>query len=609
VERLFQNRNFHFASVVLTVVLCFVCIRPLKSPWHPFIAGDGLGYYSYLPAKFIHNDPQLDFKWFNRVHNTNYIYSAFDNPEDNLLVAYGDKRINKYYQGLSFLWMPFFIAGHLAAKVLHYTPDGFSPPYQATMALASVFYLLLGLFFLHRLLLAMGHRLWIASLTVLLVFSGTYLFNYALFANTLSHSYSFTFVTGFFYYSFLFFHRTDKKLQFFLMALFCLVISFCIRPLTVLSILALPAFYKKGCSLTSIVKGTLAEKFRWMHLLLVLLSVAALSWQFSLNYIQTGSLFSYTYTDEKFNFSDARFGDALLSYHMGLFVYVPLFFFAMLGFSFIREKRQWLLPVLFFGLLFVYSAWWYWPITKRAMIDFYAIPAIGLASFLSVLKRRTSRQKISIALLLLCVGYFQLKALQIRDGILDEYLTHKDLFWSHFARLQKAHIYPVPPQSILEQENHLQDFEDSLTNCKTSSAYFVSGHQALELNKENYICRVAGYDFPKLFIKPGVRKIRISMDMHASPGLKQVHLFLKFLGQNDRELLLIPFYIGEEYIQTNQWEHKEFGYDLTDRLLLNNDSVKRTELLIWNVEPEHPVFIDQVRTDFIMTNSYFETLK
>ena len=99
------------------------------------------------------------------------------------------------------------------------------------------------------------------------------------------------------------------------------------------------------------------------------------------------------------------------------------------------------------------------------------------------------------------------------------------------------------------------------------------------------------------------------MDMHASPGLKQVHLFLKFLGQNDRELLLIPFYIGEEYIQTNQWEHKEFGYDLTDRLLLNNDSVKRTELLIWNVEPEHPVFIDQVRTDFIMTNSYFETLK
>ena len=93
-ERLFQNKNFHFACVVLTVMLSFVCMRPLKSPWHPFIAGDGLGYYSYLPAKFIHNDPQLDFKWFNRVHNANYIYSAFDNPEDNLLVAYGNKRIN-----------------------------------------------------------------------------------------------------------------------------------------------------------------------------------------------------------------------------------------------------------------------------------------------------------------------------------------------------------------------------------------------------------------------------------------------------------------------------------------------------------------------------------
>jgi len=595
--------------VIIFVILSFVVVRPLTSPWHPFIAGDGLGYYSYLPAKFIHNDPQLDFKWFNRVHNANYIYSAFDNPEENLLVDFKGKKINKYYQGLSFLWMPFFVAAHVVAKIFHYPPDGFSPPYQAAMGFASVFYLLLGLWFLQQLLLKLFQNGLIATLCTLSLFFGTYLFNYSLFANTLSHTYSFTFVTGFLYYSLLYFQADTKKSLHLLLALFCLIISFCIRPLNVLIILAVPAVIPSGHSTIKHIKETLREKLRWPHLLIIILSLAALCWQLWLNYIQTGSLFAYTYTDEKFNFSDARFTDALFSYHMGLFVYVPLFMLSFAGYIFIADKRKLLLPLLFFGLLFLYSAWWYWPITKRAMIDFYALPAIGLGALLKKVKNKRPQIILVLTLILITVAYFQLKSRQIRDGILDEFLTHKDLFWEHFFRLRKAHIYPIPPQSILEEQQQLVTFEDTLQSCHLSAENHYSGKKSLVLDNTSTICRAASYEFPELFIKPGIRKIRISMKVMAEKDLKEVHVFLKFVGQHERELLLIPFYIGQDYLLYDQWDGKEFGYDLTDRQLLNNDSVKKIEVLIWNVEPSKKVFIDELRTDFLITNRYFETLK
>jgi hypothetical protein len=105
----FKNTyNKIYFGFFLSIIAVFFYVRPLNSDYHKFIAGDGFGYYSYLPAKFIFNDPNYDFKWFNKAHDANYVYSAFPNPEQNLLVEYGNKKINKYYQGLSFIWMPFF---------------------------------------------------------------------------------------------------------------------------------------------------------------------------------------------------------------------------------------------------------------------------------------------------------------------------------------------------------------------------------------------------------------------------------------------------------------------------------------------------------------------
>jgi len=602
---LFRNKyNNLFYSGLLMVCVVFLYVRPLNSPWHPFIAGDGLGYYAYLPAKFIHNDPNLDFKWFNRVYNENYVYSTFENPEDNLLVAYKDKRINKYYQGLSYIWMPFFIVAHVVAKVFHFTPDGFSKPYQYFIGLASLFYLLAGLYFLRRLLLRLFKSQWVAIVVPFLFFYGTHLFTYAVFANTLSHAYSFTFCVGFLYYTVRFFQEPGKKTQSLILALLFLIISACIRPLNVLIVLTIPAFMP----LSFIKNRIVLEKLRLSHYIFILLGLGAIAYQLWLTHIQTGSFFAYTYTDEKFNFLDARFIDALFSYHMGLFVYVPLILLSVFGVFFVNKRLAVLLGLFFLGMVFVYSSWWYWPICKRALIDFYAIPAILLAGLLASISKRSLRF-IFLSISLLCIIFFQFKAYQISNGILDEYITYKEVFWKNFFATEKMHQFLVPPKSILEKETHKEGFEQGAFVGNRTNSKSSEGKWSLLLDSTNYICTVSELPFPETFTKPGPKKIKFSFEMYAEPGVNMVHAFLDFLDNEGKSILQIPFYINDDYIHPMRWELKEFGYEIVGDDVLNAQTVAKMRFTIWNVEAKKKVFIDAATVDFILTDRYFETLK
>ena len=181
--------NLLFTGFLLSVIVVGIYLRPLNSPWFRIIGGDGLGYYSYLPARYIYHDTNYDFKWFNKAYHDNY-EGGFANPEDNFMVQYKDKRINKYYPGLSLLWTPFFAVAHISAKVFGLVSDGYSLPYQLSMALASLCYLFLGLFYLRKLLQKWFNNELVSTIIPIVIFYGTHLFNYTIFLNTQSHVYS-----------------------------------------------------------------------------------------------------------------------------------------------------------------------------------------------------------------------------------------------------------------------------------------------------------------------------------------------------------------------------------------------------------------------------------
>ncbi|HLO70030.1 MAG TPA: hypothetical protein VK167_04125, partial [Flavipsychrobacter sp.] len=118
--------------------------KPLKvTDW------DNLGYYMYLPGIFIYHDidklewmPAIDAKY----GMTGGSFYQAEKLEDG-------NYVDKYLGGVAIMQLPFFAGAHFVAQQYGYPTDGFSPPYQYTVAFAAIFYALLGLFLLRRFLL------------------------------------------------------------------------------------------------------------------------------------------------------------------------------------------------------------------------------------------------------------------------------------------------------------------------------------------------------------------------------------------------------------------------------------------------------------------------
>lgn len=599
----FNNKyNVIFFVFILSIIIVFFCFRPLNSPWNRFIGGDGLGYYSYLPAKYIYHDSNYNFNWFNKVYTENYAGCSFKTPDENFLVNYHDKRINKYYQGLSFIWLPFFAIAHLFAKLLVYPTDGYSLPYQLSIGLASLFYLFLGLWYLKKLLQKMFKHEFISTLIPIVIFYGSYLFYYTIFANSLSHVYSFTFITLFIYYTYSFLNDTDKRLTNILLCILAFVIIVCIRPLNGLILFLIP---------TLIPTHFFKEKIKWQiktsHIFIIILICTVLINQFHILYIQTNSFIPYTYTNETFYFQHPKFLEVLFSYNAGLFVYVPITGISLFGILFLDSiKQKIILPTLFFIIVYIYSSWWYWPITNRALVDFYPLIAILLAALLHKIMEQKLKKNSLIALLFIMCGYHQLKSMQLHNGILDEYYTHSEIFWKNFFKINKINQYVIPPKSIIKAKYVIEDFETTTyKGNKTNDIHYQGQYSAL-LDAEHPFSSLFEYNVPVLFKEDGIKKIRFSFWCYFKKDITDTQLYFKFYDKKDSLLSEVPYYINNEYIRLNTWDYKEFGYELNEtdtRFKANFDHLK---IFIWNNEAKNSIYIDDVKTEFILANDSYE---
>lgn len=593
-----KYNQFFLGFIISVVVVCSLKMNETHRERN-FIVSDGLGYYAYLPAAFIYHDTAYEFKWFNQAYYRHYTVHSFQNPEDNLLVKHGGRNINKYYPGVSFLCLPFFIAAHIIAQIIHAPADGFSFPYQWSIAIAAIFYLVLGLVFLKRLLQKLFRSNWISFTIPVAIFYGTHLFNNAIFSPSLSHVYSFTFITLLCYFTHSFFNEEKNKWRTFLLCAFCFLVVVCIRPLNGIILLALLAFVPKDFFKQKFQFG----KFKMAYISFLVLILVLLVYQFNILYTQTGSLFPYTYNNERFYFSDPKLFFVLFSYHAGLFVYVPLAFFALFGIFYLPSwKQKILLPLTFFIVIYLYASWWYWIIVARTLVDFYALLAILLAALLKRIEYSNKIKSIFISVIVLMTAYFHLKNYQIQHHILDTSYTHSELFWKNFLRLKPAHTFAVPPSSILKEQSFYEDFE----RVEFSNVKPYSGEYALELNQEKEYTPVLSYTVPDFFKEKGLKKIRFSFWSFYTDNINQVHVIMTLHDKENNQLNYIPFYIKEDFIRYNVWDYEQFGVELSDEEL---NKVALLKIYLWNPERKNAMYIDDVKTEFILTDKSYEIVQ
>jgi hypothetical protein len=367
-------------SLVFFGLICFAGLTRWQTlSEDPIIQTDGQGYHAYLPAVFIYHD--LQFGFVDSLNQTYY-------PEDKraqFIVPSDEGNVNKYFVGTAIVQAPFFLVGCAVSWILGVPVDGYSWPFQLMSGVAAITCLSLGLWFLGRLLLAMGFGRFANLTTLLFISFGTNLLHYTLYAPAMSHVYSFLTISAFLF----FIHKafSEQHGRSLLFAAVAVGLTVLIRPINGLVVLGIPVVTSGLFGTVNGLETFLSEKKALLAAIAIGFLVVMI--QPFIYFLQTGSPIVWSYQQEGFNFSSPELMNVLFSYRKGLFVYCPILFLAVLGMvsGAIKETARyaWLMFFLFV-VSWVIASWWMWyyggSYGHRAFIEYYPFFAIGLASLL-----------------------------------------------------------------------------------------------------------------------------------------------------------------------------------------------------------------------------------
>ena len=423
--------------MAITVILLYIFtnIRAGQAgDWRNTIHNDAKGYYAYLPGVFIYQ--QLNFNFFVYADSALQLNKSI--CDYRFTVAPGE-RVNKYYAGTAVAQTPFFIVAHLYALADPETrADGYSYPYMYGIGLAAIFYCILGLFYLDKILLHYNITTANRIITLWAIAFGTNVFAYTIAEPGMSHIYSFAFVAIFAYHLLQWFKNYGTRNLLYAAAALGLILL--IRPVNIMVIFFIPFLAGSANNLTTAAKQWVANPRAIGITLLVPLAIISI--QLVLYGISTNHFFIYSYGNEGFNFLHPKVFAILFSYKKGLFVYTPIALVALLGtLLFARQSlyKGITFFIAFFGITYVLSSWWCWwyggSFSGRAFIEYYPLLMIGMATLLNTLKTKVATTAVIIVLITF-VAQNQIQTWQYRHGILHWDNMTKEQYWRTFLKLK-----------------------------------------------------------------------------------------------------------------------------------------------------------------------------
>lgn len=368
--------------ILLTTILVFLAFnRHSKTGifnYRSQIYADKAGYYVYLPASLIYQ------------FNANKFPVSVDEKTGNgfQLDLETNKISTKYFYGVAFMQLPFFLVAHIFARPFGFEADGFSLIYHWSIDLAAIFYLLFSFLLLFK-LLKKKFSTQTATITIFFLFAGTNLFYYSILETGMSHVYSFFLFTAWIYL--LTFWRKWKNNPFLFGLLFGLVAGFIlfVRPLNLL-FLIMTIFLNEDY--WNRIKSVINWQFLIPALLLIILTALP---QFAYWKYLSGSYFTIPYHGEQFsNWLNPKVIDFLFAPNNGLILYNPVFLIMIVGLIYMIRQRienGWLILTIIALLIYFSSSWWSWSFGcgfgARNFVEYFAILAYPLAFLIHQYKK------------------------------------------------------------------------------------------------------------------------------------------------------------------------------------------------------------------------------
>ena len=398
------------------------------------ITHDVISYYSYLPAAFYEHDLTLSFLNDTANHELENRY-YWPNKDAN-----GNKII-KVSMGMALSYLPFFGAAHLYCKLFNEEANGFSDPYHFAVQFSSLFYFLIGVLYLLRLLkLYYNNR--VIIITSLSIIFGTNIIYYLTNGAGMAHPVDFALIAAFIYYTVKWHQSQTLKLAM-LIGIIGGSITL-VRPVNILVFFIF--FFYDVNSLKEISEKIKFILNNYIHILVIAIcSILVFLPQLIYWKYVSGNFIINSYVGERFYFDHPHIIDGLFSFRKGWLIYTPIMLFSLIGFYYLKkEKRSFFTPILIFTLGYIYLifSWWCWwyggSFSQRALIDIYPILALPFAAFISHIESLKGFKKHLIHLvivLLILLNIFQ--TMQAKWNTIHYDSMTKEAYFDAFLRLTK----------------------------------------------------------------------------------------------------------------------------------------------------------------------------
>ncbi|MBN9292744.1 MAG: hypothetical protein J0G96_02050 [Flavobacteriia bacterium] len=425
---LFKSR--HLVILISVLIIFLFVLFGFKN----IISWDTFGQYCYLPSFFIDRDLTVPLSHFDELNNTYQFSSTL--YQFNI---FNDVAATKYTCGLALLSAPFFIAGHIFALIFNYPPDGYSLPYSIAFGIGCIFYAILGLFYLRKVLLHFFDEKTTMWTIVLLVFGTNFLLN-ATGGRAFTHTFSFTFLAILIWKT-IKFHQFPTIKNGFLLGASLAILGLIRFPDLLFGLI--PLFWNVNRLNGFKHKMIFFKNNHLKEIIAVFLGfILFISIQFIFWKITSGKFLIDSYANnpgEGFDWFHPYTYQFLFSFKKGWFIYTPIAILAIIGLVRLPFKKEngLILTITFFIFLYVASCWTTWwyagSFSSRAMIDSYPVLAIGFGILLSTGKRKLVLI-ISVPLLLLNIFQF----IQYKKGIISMSQMTKEYYFSTFGQLAPA---------------------------------------------------------------------------------------------------------------------------------------------------------------------------
>ncbi|MFA9391916.1 MAG: hypothetical protein ACERKD_19060 [Prolixibacteraceae bacterium] len=430
--------SFKKASfITLMFIYAFISLYRISNVNGREITWDVLGYYLYLPAVFIYDDPMLDDPgWLEKLNEekdlTGTLYMVSTNDEGEPMFF--------FLMGMSLFYLPFFLIANILATPLGFAADGFSLIYQYALVIGCIIYTLIGLFYFRKNLRHFFSE-WITSLVLLIVVFGTNYIVHLTIKNLEPVTVLFMLVNIILWNTI----KWHQSYQF--KNLLSIGVGITLMGMTKPSevmIVFLPLLWNVITWDDFKQKLALIWQKRLSFLMVIGLCVVVASPQILYWWFKTGHLIydSYKNPGVGLDIFTPHIFDVLFSYRKGWLLYTPVMIFSIVGFVFMyRKNRPVFLAILVysvisFWIIASWTEWWYGAgFSNRPMITLYPLLGITLGYFLQFLQRVKKRWSIPISLSIVFFIFLnQFQWWQARNYIIDLYRTNKAYYWATFLK-------------------------------------------------------------------------------------------------------------------------------------------------------------------------------